>query len=69
MKTSARNVFQGVVKKIVRGAVNAEVTLQLPGGMEIVAIITITSLDDLKLKEGSPASAIIKASNVLLAVD
>ena len=43
MKLSARNVLKGRVKKIVRGSVNEEVTLELPGGAEIVAVITLAS--------------------------
>lgn len=69
MKLSARNVLKGKVVKITRGAVNAEVTIQLPGGEQIVSIITITSVEGLGLKEGSEAYAVIKASNVMIAVD
>lgn len=69
MKTSARNVLKGKVKRVVRGAVNSEVTLELPRGMEIVAIITNTSVDTLNLEEGDRAFAVIKASNVMIAVD
>jgi molybdopterin-binding protein len=69
MKLSARNVLKGKVVKITRGAVNAEVTIQLPGGEQIVSIITITSVESLGLKEGSEAYAVIKASNVMIAVD
>lgn len=69
MKLSARNVLKGKVVKIVRGAVNAEVTVQLPGGEQIVSIITMTSIDSLGLKEGGEAYAVIKASNVMIAVD
>jgi len=69
MKLSARNVLKGKVVKITRGAVNAEVTIQLPGGEQIVSIITITSVESLGLMEGSEAYAVIKASNVMIAVD
>jgi molybdopterin-binding protein len=69
MKISARNMLQGTVKKIVPGAVNAEVVIDLPGGAEIVSIITMTSVERLGLKEGKPAYAVIKASNVMIAVD
>jgi molybdopterin-binding protein len=69
MKLSARNVIRGKVIKIVRGAVNAEVTLQLPGGDLLVSVITLTSVETLELKEGSQAYAVIKASNVMLAID
>jgi molybdopterin-binding protein len=69
MKLSARNILKGKVVKIVRGAVNDEVTLQLPGGEEIVSIITDGSVKGLELKEGKEAYAVIKASSVMLAVD
>jgi molybdopterin-binding protein len=69
MKLSARNVIRGKIIKIVRGAVNAEVTLQLPGGDMLVSVITLASVETLELKEGSQAYAVIKASNVMLAVD
>ena len=69
MKISARNELKGKVKRIVRGAVNSEVTLELPRGMEIVAIITNSSVDNLKLEEGDRAYAVIKASNVMISVD
>ena len=69
MKISARNVLKGKVKKVVRGAVNSEVTLDLGDGMDIVAIITNTSVDNLELREGEKAYAVIKASNVMILVD
>jgi molybdopterin-binding protein len=69
MRISARNVLKGKVTRILRGAVNAEVTLELPNGVEIVSIITQRSLDNLALREGAPAYAVIKASSVMIAVD
>lgn len=69
MKISARNVLKGKVKRVVRGAVNSEVTLELTRDIEIVAIITNSSVDTLKLEEGDRAYAVIKASNVMIAVD
>ncbi len=69
MKLSARNVLKGKVKKIVKGAVNAEVTLELPGGIQVVSIITNTSVENLGLKEGKDAYAVVKASSVMIAVD
>ena len=69
MKLSARNILKGKVIKIVPGAVNAEVTIQLPGGEQIVAIITHGAVVSLGLKEGKQAYAIIKASSVMVAVD
>ncbi len=69
MKLSARNILKGKVLKVTKGAVNTEITLQLAGGEQIVSIITNTSAENLKLKEGSEAYAIIKASNVMMGVD
>ena len=69
MKPSARNALKGTVKKLDLGAVNAEVTLELPGGQEIVSIITISSVKSLGLKEGEEAFAVIKASNVMMGTE
>ena len=69
MKLSARNMLKGKVVKIVRGAVNAEVTLELPGKIQVVSIITNGSMESLGLKEGMEAYAVIKASSVMIAVD
>jgi molybdopterin-binding protein len=69
MRLSARNILKGKVVKIVHGAVNDEVTIRLPGGEEIVSIITDGSVKRLELKEGKEAYAVIKASSVMIAVD
>ena len=69
MRLSARNVLKGTVVSVVRGAVNAQVVLRLEGGWEVVSIITNASADSLGLKENQEAYAVIKASNVMIAVD
>jgi molybdopterin-binding protein len=69
VKISARNILKGKVVKIVRGAVNSEVILELPGGTRLVSIITNSSAEALGLTEGKEAYAIIKASNVMVGVD
>ena len=69
MKTSARNQLFGKVESIVRGTVNDEVTLVLPGGQVIVAVLTHESADALGLRPGADACALVKASWVVLAVD
>ena len=68
MNISARNKLAGKVSKITSGVVSAEVIIALPGGGEIVSVITRTSARSLKLKKGSPVVAIIKSSDILLAV-
>ena len=69
MKISARNVLKGTVKEIREGAVNDEVIIEVPGGQEIVSVITKTSVEKLGLVKGKQAYAVIKASSVMLAVD
>lgn len=69
MKISARNVLKGKVKKIVPGAVNTEVVVELPGGAEVVSIITRSSAESLSLAVGKQVYAVIKASNVMIATD
>ena len=69
MKLSARNVLKGRVKKVTHGAVNSEVTLELPGGVDVVSIITKQSAESLELAPGKEVYAVIKASNVMIAVD
>jgi molybdopterin-binding protein len=69
MKLSARNVLKGKVIQIKVGAVNSEVILELPGGAQVVSIITRESVENLGLAPGKQAYAVIKASNVMIAVD
>ncbi len=68
LKVSARNNLTGTVEKITKGAVNSEVSLSLAGGRKLTAIITNASVDNLELKEGGRAGALIKASHVIVAV-
>jgi molybdate transport system regulatory protein len=67
-KISARNVFAGTVKAVKVGAVNTEVTISA-GKLEIAAIITNESTTRLALAAGKPASAVVKASSVIIAVE
>ena len=69
MKISARNILKGKVKKITPGAVNSEVVVELPGGQEVTSIITKTSVASLGLAVGKPCYAVIKSSEVMIAVD
>jgi molybdate transport system regulatory protein len=69
VKTSARNQFRGVVKSVRKGAVNADVLLDLGEGLTIFANITNDAVADLGLKRGREATALIKSSFVLLSDD
>jgi molybdopterin-binding protein len=69
MKTSARNTLKGTVKRLTHGAVNSEVVIALPGGAEVVAIITKESAESMGLAEGREAYAVIKASDVMVGVE
>jgi molybdate transport system regulatory protein len=68
VKLSARNRLSGIVSRVVPGAVNSEIDIDLPGGTTVTAIITNQSRDSLGLKEGVRATAIFKASSVILGV-
>ncbi|RDU98215.1 TOBE domain-containing protein [Trinickia dinghuensis] len=67
-KVSARNCVEGTVASVEKGAVNAEVVIKAAGGAQIVSIITNDSVDRLGLAAGSKASAIFKASSVIVGV-
>jgi molybdate transport system regulatory protein len=69
LRTSARNTFEGVVIRHETGAVNDEVVIELQPGKTITATITRESAEDLGLKVGERAQALVKASHVILAVD
>jgi molybdopterin-binding protein len=69
MKLSARNVLKGKIVKVTVGAVNTEVIMELPGGAQVVSMITRESAENLGLASGKQAYAIIKASNVMIGVD
>lgn len=69
MKISARNIVKGKLLKVTTGAVNTEVVLELPGGAQLVSMISKESATNLGLEPGKTAYAVIKASNVMVAVD
>ena len=68
MKISARNVLAGKIRMVTKGAVNAEVTLEMEGRETVVAVITNSSADSLGLESGKAAYAVIKASEVMIGV-
>lgn len=68
VKFSARNQLAGKVSQVQKGAVNSEVGIKLPGGSTVYAVVTNEAVLELSLKEGVEASALIKASHVILGV-
>jgi molybdopterin-binding protein len=69
MKLSARNVLNGKILEVKRGQTTAHVKLDVGGGIVITSSITMEAVDDLKLKQGDAAYAVIKASDVILGID
>lgn len=68
VRLSARNQLKGVVSRVTPGAVNCEVVLALAGGGAVAAIITNDSAQALALEVGSSATAVFKASSVIVGV-
>ncbi|MFL9995020.1 molybdenum-pterin binding domain-containing protein [Burkholderia sp. GAS332] len=68
-KVSARNCVAGTVSSVTKGSVNAEVSVTAPGGAQIVAVITNDSVERLGLAAGKSATAIFKASSVIVGVE
>ncbi len=69
MKLSARNQLKGCVTAIKRGAIHVEVTLEIAPDVWVTSIITKQACDALQLEVGSSAYAVIKAPQVMLAVE
>jgi molybdate transport system regulatory protein len=67
-RLSARNQLQGTVSSVHKGAVNAEVVIQLQGGDSIAATVTNESVEALHLRQGDTATAVFKAGSVILGV-
>jgi molybdopterin-binding protein len=68
MKLSARNIIPGTIVEVQKGQTTAHVRLDI-GGAVITASITNEAADELKLAKGQKAYAVIKASDVMVAVD
>jgi molybdopterin-binding protein len=68
MKLSARNILKGTIVAVKKGATTAHVRIDI-GGTIVTASITNESAAELKLRRGKEAYAVIKASNVMVAVD
>lgn len=69
MRLSARNQLQGTVVSVRLGTVMAEVVIRLSGGEEIVSAITRDSAQGLGLQEGDSVTAVVKATEVIVAKD
>ena len=69
MKLSARNTLPGTIRKIEMEAVNAQVTIEVAPGINIVSIITVDAVENLSLAEGKRVYAVIKASSVMVGID
>lgn len=68
MKLSARNQLRGVIVDVTKGATTSHVRIDI-GGAVVTASITNEAVEELKLAKGQSAVAVIKASDVLVAVD
>lgn len=68
MKLSARNQLKGTIVEVTKGQTTAHVRIDV-GGTVVTASITNQSVDDLKLQKGQQAYAVIKASDVMVAID
>jgi molybdopterin-binding protein len=68
MKLSARNVIAGTIVEVQKGHTTTHVRIDI-GGKVITASITNEAVDELKLAKGQKAHAVIKASDVMIAVD
>ncbi|WP_413201030.1 TOBE domain-containing protein [Nostoc piscinale] len=67
LKVSSRNILKGVVKKVVIGAVNCEVTLEIVHRVELTSMITRTSAEELGIVAGEEAYAVIKSNDIVIA--
>jgi len=69
MKISGRNFIKGKVVDVKKGTTTAHVTVEIAGGVILTASITNEAVDDLQLAKGKPCHALIKASDVMIAID
>lgn len=69
MKISARNTLKGKIVEVTKGATTAHVKIDIGGGAVVTASITNAAVDELKLETGGDAYAVVKASDVMVAVD
>jgi molybdopterin-binding protein len=69
MKISARNALKGMIKSIEKGEINSEVIIDVGRGILISSVITVNAVEKLNLIEGKEVYAVIKSSEVMIAVD
>ncbi|TBW40316.1 transporter [Siculibacillus lacustris] len=69
MRFSARNILSGTILKVTRGATTAHVVVEVAPGRILTASITTEAVDDLDLRVGMAVAAVIKASDVMIAID
>jgi molybdopterin-binding protein len=69
MKLSARNQLAGTVVEVVKGATTAHVRIDIGGGAILTASITNEAVDELKLAKGQRATAVVKATDVMIGVE
>ena len=68
MKISARNLLEGKIKEVRKGATTAHVDIELKGGETVISSITNEAVEELSLKKGTQAYAVFKASDVMIAI-
>ena len=68
MKLSARNVLKGQVVEIKKGAVAAQVRVDIGSGNVLTSMVTVDAVHDLGIKQGDQVSVVIKSTEVMLAV-
>jgi molybdopterin-binding protein len=69
MKISARNVLKGQITDVTKGQTTTHIQIDIGGGKTVVSSITNEAAEELKLNKGQPASAVIKASDVMVSID
>jgi molybdopterin-binding protein len=69
MKISARNILKGTVVEVTKGATTSHVRIDIGGGVIVTSSITNEAVDELGIKAGGKAAAVIKASDVMVAVE
>jgi molybdopterin-binding protein len=68
VKLSARNILKGTIIDVTKGATTAHVKVDI-GGQTVMSAITNEAADELRLAKGQTAYAVIKASDVMIAID